>query len=208
MRLVMLTAATAIVLWACGSNQPADSDRVQNTDPRKNIQKAVEIIPQQSFPVVPIDGRLRDEHIQMYVSVKIRQEQLCYEQNITYVKRQNKRDAAACASSKKANSSRTYEKLAIKEFDFNDQLFYWVKRTVNDATVRRAKTGPVSGKRASSFEESVAIHNMRMIQKYQDELTFALNYRIPAPTSMAQQTTSTEPNVAAQQTALFLQPSS
>ena len=220
MRLVVVAAVTIPLLCACGSNQPSDPGQAQNTNHRQNIQNAIEIIQQENTPAVPMDGRLRDEHLQMYVSVKIRQEQLRYEQGITYVAQHSQHKV----SDKKGNTAgtqntvyvlsnepvphRIYEKQAVKEFEFDDQLYFWAKRTIQAAMARSASEDLAEHKRISSFEESVAAHNLKMIQKYQDELQFALNYKLQPPTSIKKPTSNANPKVAEQQTALFLDPSS
>ena len=79
MNYLIYTAALLLLLSACSSNQTADINQ-QQFDDNQNIKKTVETIPQEPrAPVIPIDGRLRDEHMQMYVSVKIKQEQLRYQ---------------------------------------------------------------------------------------------------------------------------------
>lgn len=218
MRLVAAAIVTIPLLCACGSNQPSGSGPDRSTSHSQNIQQDVESIPQKKTPVVPMDGRLRDEHMQMYVSVKIRQEQLRYEQGITYIAKQDPQNphgkpaalhlAQARLSGREQVPDRVYEQMAVKEFEFNRQLFYWTKQTIRNVMDDLSNEGGVGKRTASNFEESVKMHNRNMIKKYRDELAFALNYQLPPSKPIEEQTASANPAVMERQTALFLDPSS
>lgn len=216
MRLVVFAAVIIPLLYACGSNQPSETlVQPENSKSQLFHKNALEGKPHSMTPAVPMDGRLRDQHMQMYVSVKIRQEQLRYEQEITYVTRHERQkwpvtmpanvQNAVHLTSSTSISPAVYEKRAIAEFNFNTQLYFWAKRTIREAIARSENEDLDKYKRVSSFEESVIAHNINMIQKYQNELRFAQKYKLQSSASIVKQAASRE--IAKQQTALFLEPS-
>ena len=206
MRHAVSIAAIILLLSACSSNQssnqPSDVSQQNFAGKNQNIQNAVEKIPSQESPVVPMDGRLRNEHIQMYVSVKIKQEQLRYEQSIAYIKTQETNTKAT-----RAISDIEIEKLAIEHFDLNPELYFWSKKIINNTLKRSAMEDVSKPRRISSFEEAVVVHNFSMIEKFKDELRFAQQYKLHPPTSTKPKTTKVKQAFAEQQMALFLKPS-
>ncbi|WP_455220810.1 hypothetical protein [Kaarinaea lacus] len=214
---VVFAAAIILLLSACGSNQTASINQPDISN-QKDIHKAVEIIPQQKIPTIPIDGRLRDEHLQMYVSVKIKEEQLRYEAesadsnvHIAKVADQSVADSnqkPPARQQEAINSPSRYEKKAIEEFEFNSNLYLWAKQTIYETLSRSPVENTLSKKRASNFTEYVVNHNLRMINKYRDQLQFVENYKLHPPTSIVQHAAKIGPEVEDRPKALILLPSS
>ena len=218
---LVLTAVVLLYLSGCGSNQPANTDVSQpNSNGQSNIHKAVDTFQQQKSPTIPIDGRLRDEHLQMYVSVRIKQEQLRYEfeteNTANYILNTGEiksadtdtNIASRSLTSVAKNSSAFYEKKAVEDFEFNRHLYFWAKQTIVDTLARAPIGNALSKKRASNFEEYVVTHNLQMIEKYRDELRFAENYKLHPPKSIVHHAAQIGPEVADQPKALILLPSS
>ena len=218
---LVLTAVVLLFLSGCGSNQPANTDVSQpNSNRQSNIHNAVDTIQEPKSPTVPIDGRLRDEHLQMYVSVRIKQEQLRYAsetENVTnYISNTSDTkitDADTNTASRSLisvakNSSAVYEKQAVEDFEFNRHLYFWAKQTIVDTLARAPIGNALSKKRASNFEEYVVTHNLQMIEKYRDQLRFAENYKLHPPKSIVHHAAQIGPEVADQPKALILLPSS
>ena len=226
MNLVVFTTAMVVLLCACSSHQSADIDISHHRlDSQHPVQKAVEIIPQQKSPTVPLDGRLRDEHLQMYVSVKIKQEQLRYDSETSHASKQakinnevpmtevapnQKRYTLQSAKQSIKNSNAIYEKMAVEDFEFNTQLYFWAKQTIAETLEQAAIKNKAKSKysRASNFQEYVITHNLQMIEKYHDQLRFVANYKLQETDSRVQHAAKIGPDVADQQTALVLKPSS
>lgn len=218
---LVLTAVVILFLSGCGANQPSNSSISQpKSSNHSNIHKAVNIFQEQKPPTIPIDGRLRDEHLQMYVSVRIKQEQLRFEAEsdnaANYIS--NASDAVISgAGSKQAspslvvaakNSSVLYEKKAIEDFEFNRHLYFWAKQTIVDTLAYAPVDNALNKRRASNFEEYVVTHNLQMIKKYRDQLRFAENYKLHPPKSIVHHAAQIGPEVADQPKALILLPSS
>ena len=214
---VGFAAVIILLVSGCGSNQTASISQ-QDISNQKDIHKAVEIIPQQKTPTIPIDGRLRDEHLQMYVSVKIKAEQLRYEMesadsnvHIARVADQTVAEINQKPSTRQAeaiNSPSAYEKKAIEEFEFNSNLYFWAKQTIYETLAQSPVDNTFSKKRASNFAEYVVNHNLRIVNKYRDQLQFVENYKLHPPTSMVQHAAKIGPEVADQPKALIFLPSS
>ncbi|MCI0508399.1 MAG: hypothetical protein L0Z73_20185 [Gammaproteobacteria bacterium] len=221
---VVFAIVIILILSGCGSNQPANvSQHKKNI--QTDIHKAVEIIPQQTTPVIPIDGRLRDEHLQMYVSVKIKQEQLRYETEIstspnlsanisnaenTGVATKGKTPVSQSNTVKPVIGTEkiNYEKMAVEDFEFNKYLYFWAKQTIAE-TLERANAhndGKIS--RAANFSEYVISHNLEMIEKYKDQLRFAENYKLELSESLVKHAAKIGPDVEDQPMALIFLPSS
>lgn len=218
---LVLTAVVLLFLSGCGSNQPANTDVSQpNSNYHSDIHKAVDTYQEQKPPTIPIDGRLRDEHLQMYVSVRIKQEQLRFEaesDNATnYISNTgdikitdagtNTASPSLTAAVKK--SSALNEKQAVEDFEFNRHLYFWAKQTIVDTLARAPIGNALSKKRASNFEEYVVTHNLQMIEKYRDQLRFAENYKLHPPKSIVHHAAQIGPEVTDQPKALILLPSS
>jgi hypothetical protein len=218
---LVLTAVVLLFLSGCGSNQPANTDVSQpNSSRQSNIHNAVDTIQEPKSPTVPIDGRLRDEHLQMYVSVRIKQEQLRYKSETenaanyisntsdTKIADAHTNAASRSLTSAAKNSSALYEKQAVEDFEFNRHLYFWAKQTIVDTLARAPIGNALSKKRASNFEEYVVTHNLRMIEKYRDQLRFAENYKLHPLKSIVHHAAQIGPEVADQPKALILLPSS
>ncbi|WP_455207396.1 hypothetical protein [Kaarinaea lacus] len=222
MNLVVFTTAMVVLLCACSSHQSADIDISHHRlDSQQPVQNAVEIIPQQKPPTVPLDGRLRDEHLQMYVSVKIKQEQIRYDSetspSLNQVKINNKVPMTDVATNQKRHTLQStrkpnadYEKMAVEDFEFNTQLYFWAKQTIAETLEQAAIKNKAKSKysRASNFQEYVITHNLQMVEKYHDQLRFVENYKLQATNSRVQHAAKIGPDVADRQTALILKPSS
>lgn len=220
MKHVVCTIAIFLLLSACSSNKPADVSQ-QQIDNNQKVKKTVETYPQQPrSPIVPLDGRLRDEHMEMYVSVKIKQEQIRYQHEELNTAIFSKNNAASMDSSyetqpvntnhsNRVNPAISYEKMAVKEFEFNGQLYHWAKQIIQRTQARSIKEDISKYKRVSNFEEYVIVHNLKMLEKHEDELRFADNYKISPPSSLQQYTANIVSDVAKQQLLpLMLKPSS
>jgi hypothetical protein len=220
MKNVVCTIAIFLLLSACSSNKPADVSQ-QQIDSNQKVKNTVETYPQQPrSPVIPLDGRLRDEHIKMYVSVKIKQEQIRYqheESDTAILSKINTASIDNTTGNQLANQSNSYtagkailnERLAIEEFEFNVQLYHWVKQTIQRTHARSLEEDIRKYKRFSNFEEYVLVHNLNMLEKHEDELRFADNYKIPPASSLKQYTANIVSGVAKQQMLpLILKPSS
>lgn len=215
---VVMTALAVLFLSGCGSNQASINQH--KIDYQTDIHKAVDTVPvQPSEPTIPLDGRLRDEHLQMYVSVKIKQEQLRYEAEdaieATYIAGNravvipaaaSKQSLSAASPAAKKASAR-YEQQAIENFEFNTHLYFWAKHTIHETFTRASREGTLK-RRASNFKEYVLSHNLQMVEKYKDQLRFAENYKLNPPQSIVQHAAKIGPDVADQPKALFLLPSS
>jgi len=212
---VVITAAMLLLLSGCGSSQTANIEQA-NIRIQDNIHDAVEIIPQQKAPTIPIDGRLRDEHLRMYISVKIKEEQLRYEAETA-----NEYSHIALVANRSATTSKqvarqpasingpsSYEKKAIEEFDFNFPLYLWAKQTIADTLARKPLDNTLRKKKASNFTEYVVNHNLQMINKFSDQLQFVERYKLHPPTSIVQHAAKIGPEVEDLPKALILLPSS
>jgi hypothetical protein len=222
---VVFAIVIILILSGCDSNQPADVSQ-QESNSQTNIHKAVEIIPQQTTPVIPIDGRLRDEHLLMYVSVKIKQEQLRYETEISTASSLNTNvsnvvNASIAAKGKTpvpspiTTKSATgadkidYEKIAVEEFEFNKYLYFWAKQTITETLARANVRDERKITRAANFSEYVISHNLEMIEKYKDQLRFAESYKLKLSESLVQHDAAEiGHDVEDQPTALIFLPSS
>ena len=218
MNLAVFATIIALMLAACSSNHQTAVSQ-QQIDSKQTVKKTIESYPkQQRSPVIPIDGRLRDEHIQMYVSVKIKQEQLRYQQEESNSTIQIKNTVSNINSKENqpVNSDNSFnitpasliERVAVEEFDFNVQLYHWVKQTIRYTQARRTEMETSNQQRISSFEEYVMAHNLEMLERHADELHFAANYKITLPSSMKQHRVNIGSTVANQQTTNVLKPSS
>ena len=221
MNYVVCTAALFLLLSACSSNQPADVSR-QQIDNNKNIRQTLETNSQQPrSPIIPIDGRLRDEHMQMYVSVKIKQEQIRYQHEGSNSVILSNNEAASrnnTTANQQVNQSNSdtvakailNERLAIEEFEFNAQLYHWVKQTIRYTQIQSNKEDVSKSRRASNFEEYVLAHNLKMLEKHADELRFAANYKISPLSPIKQRTANANmvSDIANQPLPLILEPSS
>jgi len=211
---VVYTATMLLLLTGCGSNQTADVDQ-PNISTHDNIHNAVEITPQKA-PTIPIDGRLRDEHLKMYVSVKIKEEQLRYaaetaSANIHIAQVANPstdNTKPVNEQSKTINAPTNYEKKAIEEFEFNSYLYLWAKQTIANTLAHEPLSDTLRRKRASNFTEYVVNHNLQMVDKYRDQLEFAEHYKLHPPTSIVQHAAKIGPEAEDLPKALILLPSS
>ena len=216
---VVCTTTLFLLLSASSSNQPADVSQ-QRFDNNQSIEKTVESNAQQPRPpIIPIDGRLRNEHMQMYVSVKIRQEQIRYQHKKSNTPVLSKNNAAPINNtvenqpvnqnnSDTVGNARLNERLAIEEFEFNVQLYHWVKQTIQRTQARSLEEDVSKYKRVSNFEEYVLAHNLKMLKKHEDELRFAAKYKLSPPSPINQYSSNMMSGVTNQQTSLTLKPSS
>jgi hypothetical protein len=218
---LVLTAVVILFLSGCGSNQPTNSNISQpKPSNHSDIHKAVDTFQEQKPPTIPIDGRLRDEHLQMYVSVRIKQEQLRFEAESdnaanyisntsdTVISGAGSKQVSPSLSAAARNSSVLYEKKAIEDFEFNRHLYFWAKQTISDTLAHAPIDNALNKRRASNFEEYVVTHNLQMIEKYRDQLRFAENYRLHPPKSIIHHAAQIGPEVEDRPKALILLPSS
>ena len=219
MNFAVLAAAIVILLSACSSNHPADVYHQQAVKNQRTIN-TVEANPKQlRSPVIPIDGRLRDEHIQMYVSVRIKQEQIRFQREelrSTFLAKRGQQSSSTPGKSQVVNlkdstsiiSQKQLEKMAVEEFDFNVQLYHWAKQTIQRTQTYLTNDNIMKSRRASSFEEYVLSHNLKMLDKYQDELRFAVNYKIELPSTIKHDSAKAGAELASESMTTDLKPSS
>lgn len=147
---------------ACGSNIPSKLDRDDYIGSRDDLSS------------IPKDGRLQTEHIYMYVSVKIKQEQLRYEsaskqqnQNIKYLSNENH-----------INTNSKFEKAAIDHFEFDSHVYHWTKNVINDLLINYTDSSINLRSTMSNVGNPMIAHNLSVIKKYKDDLRFAQQYKL------------------------------
>jgi hypothetical protein len=189
--MVMTLMIIVLLFSACSSKQSSDvihpdSYNAQNnsivrantissnTVDRQNAQRVkVRVTPIHVTPSVPVDGRLRDADITVYVSVKIKQEQFHYEWAITQTINQELNTLYA-----QSDSDINFETLAINYFEFDPQLYHWSKKTINTTLSHVSDPEFSNREEMSNFNQWVISHNISMIEKFKDELRFAKNYKL------------------------------
>ena len=112
---------------------------------------------------IPTDGKLRDEHLQMYVSVQIIQEQIRYQQE---------------TSGTKIGDANTLEKQAINHFEFDNQLYHWVKKVIKETSQSENEANFISINNTLNPVNAVVAHNHATIKKYKGELEFVKKYKL------------------------------
>jgi len=157
---IVLASALYLLLFACSSDQFTESlapvthksiDSVDNTAEKTKVSG------------IPTDGKLRDEHLQMYVSVQIIQEQIRYQQ---------------ATSGTKTGDASNLEKQAINHFEFDYQLYHWVKKVIKETSLSANEANFISVNNALNPVNAVIAHNRATIQKYKGELEFVKKYKL------------------------------
>jgi len=188
-----------LVLSACNTSQSAKVSQHNNSD--KSGINPDKVSLKQLLSTIPADGKLRDEHLTMYVSVKIKQEQLRYLQ---------KSALTDVANSSENNfhrfTERDLEKIAIEDFGFNSEIYFWSKKMIHDTLAAYADSKPDSDADNLTKNNDALIHNLSIVAKHRDELRFAHNYRLKLQISSSRQ--SSFKNVSKNQLALTPKPSS
>ena len=172
MRILIYCAVAMIILAACSSNQtshpdantiynsvdkmPADGDK----KPAKNDET--------------ISGKLSDEQIKLYIAVMIKKEQIRYTRDFSEIKK----------SAKKPGKS--IEDEAVTGFDVEPRAYHWVKNTIRRTLSlmgsRDAKLNIIRDPKSNS----VLMHNIAMLKKHMEGLSFAENYRLPSRSRITQ----------------------
>lgn len=154
---IVLASALYLLLFACSFDQVTESLAPVAGTQKDNVENA-------KVSGIPTDGKLRDEHLQMYVSVQIIQEQIRYQHK---------------TSGTKIGDANALEKQAIKHFEFDTQLYHWVKKIIKETSQsdNEATYVPVNGTIVPV--NAVVAHNRAVIRKYKGELEFVKKYKLP-----------------------------
>ena len=160
-----IVCAMALILFfsaSCSSNQSSDINH------QKNINSHFEL------PSISKDGRLRAEHVHMYVSAKIKQEQLRYE------KESHQKNIEFTGSLNNSNSSEniSLERAAIEHFEFDPQVYFWSKNIIDDTLANYTDNDSNPRKSMSNIGNPVIAHNLRILKKFKDDLRFARYYKL------------------------------
>ena len=172
--LVFATFLFLLMLFACSSNQ---SSKVSQQNHSENSSNTRDNESQEKLlATIPVDGKLRDEHLKMYVSVKIKQEQLRYQQQTSTSENKEQVDANF-----QHYTDRDLEKIAFNDFGFDSEIYYWSKRIIQDTLL--IYVGGTSTSDTDHTKRDVLTHNLSLLAKHRDELRFANSYRLKLNTS-------------------------
>ena len=169
-----------LMLFACSSNQSSKVSQHNNSENSSNSQDNVS--QKQLLATIPVDGKLRDEHLKMYVSVKIKQEQLRYQQQVSTSDNKEQVDPNI-----QNYTDRDLEKIAINDFGFDSEIYYWSKRIIQDTLL--IYVGSNSTPDTDHTNRDLLMHNLSVLAKHKDELRFANSYRLKLNVSSNPQST-------------------
>ena len=151
-----------LFLSACSSNLSPESNRQENNNSTYDLSS------------IPRDGKLRAEHVRMYVSVKIKQEQLRFESK----SQQQINDAFDSSYHRNARTTNTFEKAAIEHFEFDSQVYFWSKNVIDDILINYTDSDSNPRSSMSNIGNPTIAYNLAMLTKFKDDLRFAKHYRI------------------------------
>lgn len=167
-----------LMLFACSSSQSSKVSQHNNSENSSNtLDNASQ---QQLLATIPVDGKLRDEHLKMYVSVKIKQEQLRYQQQVSKSEIKEQVDPNF-----QRYTERDLEKIAINDFGFDSEIYYWSKKIIQNTLLTYVGGGSTSD--TNHINTDVLMHNLSILAKHKDELRFANSYRLKLNVSSSQQ---------------------
>lgn len=149
-----------LMICACSSNQSSE------------LAQDRSYIPDFNSVHVPTDGRLLNEHVRMYVSVKIKQEQFRYEN------KQQISNKTRTVINQHGYSADSLEKAALEHFEFNPRVYFWAKNTIEDILINYTDVNANPRRTMSNISNPVIAHNLAVIQKFKEDLRFAKQYRI------------------------------
>lgn len=159
--IIVCAAALLLILGACSSNQAPDAfiqdDAINN-----------------ELSSIPKDGKLHAAHVRMYVSVKIKQEQLRH-QNETG---RSTNDSSYLSNNLYRNTNDVFEKEAIEYFEFDRNVYYWARNKINDTLINYTEDGSSPRKSMSNIGNPIIAHNLSILKKYKDDLRFAKHYKL------------------------------
>jgi len=167
-----------LMLFACSSSQSSKVSQHNNSENSSNTQDNAS--QQQLLATIPVDGKLRDEHLKMYVSVKIKQEQLRYQQQVSKSEIKEQVDPNF-----QRYTERDLEKIAINDFGFDSEIYYWSKKIIQNTLL--TYVGGSSTSDTNHINTDVLMHNLSILAKHKDELRFANSYRLKLNVSSSQQ---------------------
>lgn len=153
---IVLASTLYLLLFACSSDQVTESLAPVAGTPKDSVKSA-------NLSGIPTDGKLRDEHLQMYVSVQIIQEQIRYQQT---------------TSGTKIGDANVLEKQAINHFEFDNQLYHWVKKVIKETSQSDNEANFISVNSTLNPVNAVVAHNRATIKKYKGELEFVKKYKL------------------------------
>jgi len=160
------------MLHACSSNQSSGNSQNHYSQPEHfgNAQQKVTL--EKSLSDIPADGKLRPEHIKMYVSVRIKQEQLRYQRHT---------ENPASGELEKTNLQNSaltddIETIAIDDFGFDSKIYYWSKKVIQETLQNYSSSS--SSTAAELTDNDTLVHNLTLLKKHRDELRFAHSYRL------------------------------
>lgn len=171
-----------LTLSACHSSQPANASRDDN--PEISGNRLDNLALEQVSLTIPADGKLRDEHLTMYVSVKIRQEQLRFQQKTSSTSTEKKESSGTNSHDSAKNQ---FEEIAMQEFGFDSRIYLWSKKMIHDTLAADIVSDSKSSPALLIQNDDALFHNLSVIAKHNDELRFADNYKLEPPSSLISQ---------------------
>ena len=153
---IVLASFLYLSLFACNSGQVTETMELA-TDESSNTTRNTKVAG------IPMDGKLRDEHLQMYVSIQIILEQIRYQR---------------ASSGIFINNKNELEEMAIGHFEYDSRLYQWVKKIVENTSQNSNDTNYIRANNFSSPDNSVIAHNLSKIRKFRDELRFVKKYKL------------------------------
>lgn len=186
------------VLFACNTSQSTKATQQKNSEKTEN--KQINTSQEQLLSTIPVDGKLRDEHLKMYVSVKIKQEQLRYQQQLSQSQSIEQIDPNF-----QKYTDKEIEAIAVNEFGFDLQVYFWSKKIIQDTLLVYAGSSPAPDAISLQPGKNVLTHNLSILTKHRDELRFANSYRLKLNISSSRQ--SALKNISKNQSAVFPKPS-
>lgn len=176
--IVFTTALLLLSLFACSASQSTSFSENNSIEKTRN-NKSTGTHPETSLSI-PVDGKLGDEHLKLYVSVTILVEQLRYEQVSAQLQKSNR------PFSQNSTNNRALEELAIDYFGYDPQLYYWSKKIIEKILNNPGTPAQNTDDVKVYLAREILFHNIAILEKNRDELQFALNYRLKSGPAKAQ----------------------
>ena len=169
------------LLFACNASQSSKATQQNNLEKSSKTQNHT--LQGELLSTIPVDGKLQDAHLQMYVSVKIKQEQLRYQQEISQSKELEQDNRYS-----HNYTDRDLETIAINEFGFDPKIYHWSKKIIQNTLRVNVSEESRSDTGSKQLGNQVLKHNLSVLAKHNDELRFANSYRLKLNISSNQQT--------------------
>lgn len=166
MRFLVYCVLAMMILAACSSNQTSNPDH-------KSIYNNVDKIPadvenKSNKTVNPTSGKLSDEQVKLYIAVMIKMEQIRYTRDFADIKKSGKK------------SVKSIEDEAVSDFDVEPRTYRWVKNTIRRTLSLMGSKNTKLNIIKDTNSNSVLMHNIAMLKKHMEGLSFAENYKLPS----------------------------